>query len=341
MTVEQAADQTCDTGTAKGLSDQIIEVLLDQHPGVMVKVTDSRLWYEGRVNMILQDCARDSLVAALNAGGRDMEIISAYRTVAQQVMLYTWYRRGECGITLASQPGDSNHEDGAALDIGDTDFWRPYLTGRGWNWQGSNDPAHYSYRGSGFNNGVGSWGLMAFQTLWNENNPNDLLEVDGQYGGATERALLASPVEGWPMQRIRTFINGVDQSAAVKAYLHEGNSLLDASDWQGYARSPAPVFDNDPVGDYAGTLRLETYKTTCQVYVDGLPCGKPAQGAVMVSIGGQGLAVSSSLCADHAQATELPDEGEDGFIGAEDLERMQEPTEAQPEAKPEQKDKGK
>jgi D-alanyl-D-alanine carboxypeptidase len=308
MTVGEAAQQTCDTGTCQGLSNQIIERLLTLAPGVMVKVTDSRLNYQSRVNMYLQPPARDSLLAALSAGGREMGIVSAYRTVAQQVMLYTWYRNGRCDISLAAPPGDSNHEDGAALDIEDSSFWRPYLTGRGWNWQGSNDPSHYSYRGSGFKDGIGSLGLEAFQLLWNEHNEDAPITVDGGYGPETEAALLASPVEGWEeMQPLRRYHNDVEQTDAIKTWLVKGNSVEDVSDWCQFSRTPVPLFDNEAKDEtYAGAVYTWSDKLTCQVTTPEGICGKESAGLATIPLPGlPACTVQNSLCADHREAMAL------------------------------------
>lgn len=34
---------------------------------------------------------------------------SAWRSSAQQYLLYSWYTKGICGIKLAAKPGTSNH----------------------------------------------------------------------------------------------------------------------------------------------------------------------------------------------------------------------------------------
>ena len=52
-----------------------------------------------------------------------MSINSAFRTVAQQYLLYAWYKQGRCGIGLAATPGNSNHEQGLAVDIEDMQFF--------------------------------------------------------------------------------------------------------------------------------------------------------------------------------------------------------------------------
>ena len=39
--------------------------------------------------------------------------------------------------------------------------------------------------------------VLAFQKLWNLNNPNDKIAEDGQYGPNTEKRLQKSPIEGF------------------------------------------------------------------------------------------------------------------------------------------------
>jgi len=39
--------------------------------------------------------------------------------------------------------------------------------------------------------------LLAFQKLWNKNNPNNKIAEDGIYGSETEKAFYNSPCNGW------------------------------------------------------------------------------------------------------------------------------------------------
>src|SRR5215475_13656166 len=50
--------------------------------------------------------------AAALAQQTTVSITSAFRTLAQQYLLYKWYQAGQCGIPLAATPGNSNHETG-------------------------------------------------------------------------------------------------------------------------------------------------------------------------------------------------------------------------------------
>lgn len=189
MTVKEAAAASCDTSTVLGLSRQIIAEIERLRPHTLVAVSSPRFEAPPRVNAFLQPAAAAALYGVLAEGGRTLSVASAYRTVAQQELLYTWYRAGRCGIPLAAKPGASNHEDGAALDVQDSDFWRPFFIRHGWKWQGPQDPSHYSYRGPGFQDGIGALGVRAFQSLHNHSTSGVDLAEDGVFGAAMEAAL--------------------------------------------------------------------------------------------------------------------------------------------------------
>lgn len=198
MKVREAIQKTCDTAIVKPLSLQVIQRMNAIHPGLLVPLDDSRVISAPRVNRYLQAAAHKSLMAALaDRPSSTMTLVSCYRTLPQQLMLYRWYLAGRCGIPLAAKPGKSNHEDAAAIDAQPTFDWRFALKRHGWLWQGKKDPAHYSYRGPGFVDSVGNIGVQAFQQLWNANNPGAKISEDGLYGPKTETALLESPVGGW------------------------------------------------------------------------------------------------------------------------------------------------
>jgi hypothetical protein len=55
------------------------------------------------------------------------------------------------------------------------------------------DPVHYNHKGTD----VRKLSVLAFQKLWNRNNPNAKIGEDSLYGAGTEAALLKSPANGW------------------------------------------------------------------------------------------------------------------------------------------------
>jgi hypothetical protein len=109
-------------------------------------------------------------------------------------MLYQWYLKGKCGIPLAARPGRSNHEDARAVDINDYSGWMTHMQNNACVWIGSSDPVHFTCPGVS----LSGTSVLAFQKLWNCNNPNDKIAEDGIYGSGTESKILASPIAGFP-----------------------------------------------------------------------------------------------------------------------------------------------
>jgi len=144
----------------------------------------------------LQTSAANALQKAINQQHQKMTVNSALRTLAQQLMLYKWYQRHLCGITAAAPPGQSNHNGGLAVDVQDASRWITSMKGNGWIKLGDFDPPHYDYKGPGAID-VRELSVKAFQNLWNLNNPQKRITVDGQYGPKTEEALLSSPTTGF------------------------------------------------------------------------------------------------------------------------------------------------
>ncbi len=107
--------------------------------------------------------------------------------------MYKWYQQGKCGITLAASPGGSPHESGYGIDINDYSGWRTYMEAAGCSWQGASDVVHFNCPGSS----LGNTSILAFQKLWNCNNPLDKLVEDGIYGPNTEARVLKSPASGF------------------------------------------------------------------------------------------------------------------------------------------------
>lgn len=197
-TIRQYAVNHCNTEGARGLSDQIFSTLLPAVGGSLVPCTDIVNVVGASSIPYLQPAAKAALEAAVNDKGSRPRLLHAVRTVAQQYLLYYWFRHQRCGITLAAPPGDSPHELGIAIDIENNAQWRAVLANHRWRWRGQSDPGHFTYIGGGLDPQIRKENIRAFQRLWNRNNPSDLIDEDGAYGDVeTGPRLLASPTEGW------------------------------------------------------------------------------------------------------------------------------------------------
>jgi hypothetical protein len=195
--VSAAVTQSCSTTSVKGLATQLVEEINCMKPGSMTRIDDvPGLALGSAVLPYLQTPAAKALVAAQRARGVTMSINSGLRTLPQQYLLYRWYKTGRCGISLAAKPGTSNHESGIAVDIGDHASWRSAMKSKGYSWLGASDPVHFDYVGGGTVNMKGL-SVLAFQRLWNRNNPTDKIAENGIYGPATEARLAKAPVGGF------------------------------------------------------------------------------------------------------------------------------------------------
>lgn len=185
----------CETGVAAGLTAQIVAQL--KHNGYtfeLINQTDVKC--TGSCQPYLQTVAAKGLHAATKAKGDTISLESAYRSCAQQYLLYQWYQVKKCGIQIAAVPGTSNHEGGSAIDTADYKAWKPALEANQWKWYGADDLVHFDYHGSGVVD-LRAENLKAFQQLWNKANPSKTIKEDGVYGPATQNALASSPCAGF------------------------------------------------------------------------------------------------------------------------------------------------
>lgn len=194
----------CSTAGLRPLNEQIVEVLLSSvntnNETNLVRCDDiPRLRVIGNSTIaLLQPAARESLQEVIAREGRQLKLIHAYRTIAQQFVLLQWKIRGRCNITAARRPGTSDHERAIAIDIDDFSVWREALERNGWDWAGPGDRGHFSFRGPGVSPKVLTESVRSFQKLWNLNNPDDLIDEDGVFGDIeTGPRLLLSPIEGF------------------------------------------------------------------------------------------------------------------------------------------------
>jgi hypothetical protein len=193
--VENAVWSACSTAIVRGLSEQLVAEVECLRPGTITSIEG----LPGVVNSdvvlpYLQAGAAEALEEAASTGGT-IYVNSAIRSLAQQYLLYSWYRNGRCGIGLAAQPGRSNHESGLAVDVDNYSGRITALEGAGYDWLGSGDPVHFDYAGGGTD--VRSLSVLAFQRLWNRNHPEDPIAEDGSYGNQTASRLAKTPVNGF------------------------------------------------------------------------------------------------------------------------------------------------
>jgi hypothetical protein len=102
------------------------------------------------------------------------------------------------GCTAAAAPGNSGHESGTAIDLNtsDVDVWKETLEKNNWKWYGDGDTWHFSYMGKDAVDLTGA-SVLAFQKLWNLNNPKDKIPETSKYDAATSERLKKSPAAGF------------------------------------------------------------------------------------------------------------------------------------------------
>lgn len=180
------------TATVNGLSQQLIYQLQLILPNAFVSFDDLNVDLSNAAFPYLQPQARQALQQAIQDRGTMMLVNSAYRTIAQQMLLYNDRFNNPNPV---APPGASNHQTGLAIDIEDPRGWEPYLMRYGWQ-PLSGDPPHFDYQGSGTID-IRSKSILAFQQLWNKNNPNQRIDEDGAFGPQTESSLNRSPAKGF------------------------------------------------------------------------------------------------------------------------------------------------
>lgn len=203
----------CGTMVANALSQQSIHevnVLLEEATGsksdLLVSFDTLNVSLGSAAYPYLQPPALEALEKAISDRGVRMVVNSAYRTLAQQFLLYNWWTSGTCNFQKVAKPGASFHQAGLAIDIEDHAGWKPHLEKYGWQWFGNGDRPHFTYISNGrvlsVNLGgrtidVRNTATLAFQRLWNRNNSGVQIAEDGDYGLNTESKLKVSPAKGF------------------------------------------------------------------------------------------------------------------------------------------------
>ncbi|MEH2253149.1 peptidoglycan-binding protein [Nostoc sp.] len=182
------------TSVVNGLSQQLIYQINLIVPNALVSFDDLDVKLGDAAYPFVPPTAKLGLQKAIERRGVTLVVNSAYRTLAQQMLLFNAKKRGENPNPVAA-PGKSNHQSGLAVDIEDREGWLPFLQGTGWERLGG-DPPHIDYRGQGARD-LRQETILAFQQLWNKNHPNEKIYEDGDWGPKTESALNRSPATGF------------------------------------------------------------------------------------------------------------------------------------------------
>jgi len=184
----------CSTSVVVGLSKQIADEIGCMSPSSLVKFTagGNLTFTSNAVLPYMSSAAKTALGKVTQTSS--IQVNSGFRTVAQQYLLYRWYQTGRCGITAAATPGRSNHQSGRALDVQNYSSRITAMRNQGWSHSVPGDPVHFDYLGSPDIRGKD---VLAFQRLWNRNNPGDRIGEDGAYGPQTEARLKSAPATGF------------------------------------------------------------------------------------------------------------------------------------------------
>jgi D-alanyl-D-alanine dipeptidase len=189
----------------RGLTDQLLGEIACLSPDALGNIASiPNLELDVDVLPVVQKPVVQALTDAAAANGKAMKITSALRTLPQQYLLHRWASRKRCGVTLAANVGESNHEQGLAVDISTSGGSaankkiRASMKDHQFTWLGADDPVHFDYNGGA---GVDLAGLStrAFQRLWNRNHPEAPLDENGVYDAKVEKKLVASPAAGFPI----------------------------------------------------------------------------------------------------------------------------------------------
>jgi hypothetical protein len=185
---------SCTTSVVIGLSKQIADEISCMNPTLLTKFAPSTN-LQITSNAVLPYLGAPAKTGLLNvAATRTVQVNSAFRSVVQQYLLYRWYQLGRCGITAAATPGRSNHESGRALDLQNYSVLISAMAAQGWSHSVPGDPVHFDHLNS---TDIRGKDVLAFQRLWNRNNPADTISADGVYGPQTEARLKKSPATGF------------------------------------------------------------------------------------------------------------------------------------------------
>lgn len=254
-TVSTYVSSSCSTAVVLGLSKQISDEIscLDSTLLRRFEPTTRLQLTSNAVLPYLGAKAKMDLEAV--AATKTVQINSAFRTVVQQYLLYRWYQQGRCGIAAAATPGRSNHESGRAVDLSNYSTMISAMSARGWAHDVPGDAVHFDHLSTADIRGKD---VLAFQRLWNRNNPGDKISEDGSYGAQTEARIKAAPATG--------FAKGATCATMAAAFVADVLSV-DGPDRvlpQSRAHYAITLQNNSEV-DWPGTAVLQVTSGTTQL----------------------------------------------------------------------------
>ena len=192
-----SAGTPCETSVVLGLTKQIASELGSMGISFSSIAGHQSINCKGGCSGFIQESALNSLISITTSANRTITLSSAWRSTAQQYLLYQWKAQAKCGQTNpVFIPGTSNHEGGIAIDVPSYNDWISLLTNNGWNYpMPDTDRVHFEYGNKAAF--YAKQNLIAFQRLWNRYNPNDTIAEDGVFGNDTAKAFDNAPCNGW------------------------------------------------------------------------------------------------------------------------------------------------
>ena len=298
-TVASFITTSCTTSVVIGLSTQIADEIGCMSPGSLVRFsTGSGITFTSNAVLpFLAPNAKTDLQAVGN-----VQLNSAFRTIAQQYLIVQWFNMGLCGITATAPVGQSNHESGRAVDLQNASSEITAMANHGWAHDVSGDPVHFDHLSSADISGKDT---LAFQRLWNRNHPSDLISEDGIYGPQTESRLKQSPATG--------FATGPSCTTTLARVPGSEVVAIDGPDRMApRTRAHYRVTINNTTGvDWPATTRLVVADGSASPLYDAASWTSPAEvGAIGVAIpaGSQGVVELDVAAPDAGAPTPLATE---------------------------------
>lgn len=275
---------SCSTSGCKKLDEQLIAQTNKISPGCLLYFGDlQRVKCGAGCHPFLQLPALDAFKKAIATRPNVVfQCNSAYRTIAQQFILYNHHCYRRCGITAAAIPGNSNHNSGLALDIEDPEGWRPYLERFGWRWLGARDRWHFDYVGTKDAKvparDIRQTSVQAFQQLWNANRAHytDIyfeLKEDGLWSDRVKQALLYANTDGFKFGAVtvaKPVLPVVSPVALNSPLLRRGDKGQDVKELQKALNSKSSKLSAD--GDFGAATEkaVKAFQSDRGLTADGI-----------------------------------------------------------------------